>query len=79
MKEISMHILDLVQNSIQAQANNIGIEINENQGDDSFVLSITDNGQGMDEITLSRIMDPFSQQRTRKPDWEYPYSGSIPN
>ncbi|QQS50172.1 MAG: ATP-binding protein [Bacteroidota bacterium] len=66
MKEISMHILDLVQNSIQAQANNIGIEINENQGDDSFVLSITDNGQGMDEITLSRIMDPFFTTKNKK-------------
>ncbi len=66
MKEISQHILDLVQNSIQAHASLIGIEINENQKEDSFLFTITDNGDGMYKATLSRVIDPFFTTKNKK-------------
>lgn len=59
MKEICENIIDIVNNSIRAEATNIKIEIHENQKSDTLTLAITDNGSGMDRVTLNRIADPF--------------------
>ncbi len=66
MKELSLHILDLVQNSIQANANSICISINENTETDLFSITITDNGKGMDTKTLELILDPFFTTKGKK-------------
>jgi len=66
MKEISLHILDLMQNSIEAGASWILLEVNENE-DGFLTFSITDNGRGMSESMLKKIRDPFVTTRfTRK-------------
>lgn len=66
MKEISLHILDLMQNSIEAGASWILLEVNENE-DGFLTFSITDNGRGMSETMLKKIRDPFVTTRfTRK-------------
>lgn len=59
MKEICENIIDIVNNSIRAKATNIKIEIQENTDTDTLSLAITDNGSGMDRVTLGRIADPF--------------------
>ena len=46
MKEISLHILDLAQNSIRAGAKNIVIRVLEDSAADTFVVSIADDGCG---------------------------------
>ena len=46
MRELSLHILDLAQNSIEAGAHNVIIEINENENG-FFVFRISDDVQGM--------------------------------
>ncbi len=66
MKELSLHILDLVQNSIQAGASLISIEIIENTSKDIFSIIITDNGVGMNEQTMKRILDPFFTTKGKK-------------
>ncbi|MBV1756358.1 MAG: ATP-binding protein [Dethiosulfatibacter sp.] len=64
MKELSLHILDIVQNSIKADATLIEIEIDENTTSDLLTIAIKDNGNGMDEETLQKVIDPFFTTRT---------------
>ena len=66
MKEISLHILDIVQNSITAGANLIKIEIAENTAEDCFTFSVGDNGCGMPPEVLERVSDPFVTGRSER-------------
>ncbi|TCK98076.1 histidine kinase/DNA gyrase B/HSP90-like ATPase [Natranaerovirga hydrolytica] len=64
MKEISMHILDVVTNSIRGEANHIKIKIKENHLKDWMVIMIEDNGIGIDKEMLDDIKNPFVTSRT---------------
>ena len=66
MKEISLHVLDLAQNSITAGASLIELLIIENTRDDLLVIRLKDNGRGMDEETLKNVADPFFTTRTTR-------------
>ncbi len=66
MTELSLHILDIVQNSITAQASLISIVIDEDIKNDKYTIIITDNGTGMDSETLSKVTDPFFTSRTTR-------------
>jgi signal transduction histidine kinase len=66
MKELSLNILDLVQNSITAGAKNISITVAENSAEDLMTISIKDDGCGMDPDFLSRVTDPFTTTRTSR-------------
>ena len=59
MRELSLHILDIVQNSISATASLINIYINENLEGDLLTIKIRDNGRGIPEEQLLHITDPF--------------------
>jgi len=63
MKEISLHIMDIVENSIAANADLIVIEINENKHEDILKVTIKDNGKGIDNKLLKNIKDPFTTSR----------------
>lgn len=63
MRELSLHILDIVQNSITAGATIIFIRIDEDTLSDSLVIRITDNGQGIPAEILNQITDPFFTSR----------------
>ncbi|MCK9208037.1 MAG: ATP-binding protein [Salinivirgaceae bacterium] len=66
MKDFSEHILDIVQNSIRANANDIGIVVLESKKQNLYQITITDNGKGMDAETLSKVVDPFYTSRTTR-------------
>jgi len=67
MKELSLHILDLARNSIDAEANVVKIKIVENTNEDLLSIEIEDDGKGMDEELLEKATDPFTTTRnTRK-------------
>jgi hypothetical protein len=67
MKTLSDHILDIVQNSIRANATLIEIMVEENKKNDLCILRITDNGCGMNKETLEQATNPFFTTRlTRK-------------
>jgi hypothetical protein len=67
MRELSLHVLDIVQNSITAKATQIEILVAEDVESDHLIIEITDNGTGMDEQTLNTVADPFFTTRnTRK-------------
>ncbi len=66
MKELSLHILDIVQNSITANATAIDIIIIESPKDDLLTISIIDNGCGMSEELLEKVISPFVTSRTTR-------------
>lgn len=64
MKELSLNILDIAQNSIKAQASLIEIALDETET--TLNIRIQDDGCGMDESFLNRVLDPFSTTRTTR-------------
>ncbi|MDR1951382.1 MAG: ATP-binding protein [Bacteroidales bacterium] len=67
MKDLSLHILDIAQNSISAKAALIQITINEDKFNNRYVLTIEDNGTGMSPEVLAKVTDPYTTSRkTRK-------------
>jgi sensor histidine kinase YesM len=62
MEDLSLHILDVAENSIAASARKIEIRIDENQAKDLLTIEIQDDGKGMDEIP-SRVKEQGSQRR----------------
>jgi DNA mismatch repair ATPase MutL len=59
MEDLSLHILDIVENSIAAKADKIEIIITEDIKKDVLSVEITDNGIGMDKETVKNALDPF--------------------
>lgn len=67
MRELSLHILDLVENGIRAGGNRLLIEVEESTADDRLTLSVEDNGRGVPEEKVKHIDDPFvTTRKTRR-------------
>ena len=66
MEDLSLHLLDIAENSIRAGANKIIIKLQEDQCNDRLTLSIKDNGKGMDADTVKNVLDPFFTTKDRK-------------
>lgn len=64
MKELSMHILDIAQNSIRGEGQHILIHIIESMSDNLFAMTIEDDGKGIPPEVLTTIRDPFTTSRT---------------
>lgn len=64
MKEISLNILDIAENSVKAGASLTQILIDEK--DNVLTLSIIDDGCGMDPETVKSVTDPFYTTRTTR-------------
>ncbi len=57
MKELSLNILDVARNSVNAGADRIGLYLTEN-GKGKLTVRIVDNGCGMDGETLKNCVRP---------------------
>lgn len=64
MKEISLHILDIAQNSVRAGATRIVISLVEK--DSSLTFTVEDDGCGMPAELLASVTDPFTTTRTTR-------------
>ena len=66
MRELSLNILDIAQNSISAGASLITIEVSENTIDQTLLIGVYDNGKGMSEEQVKSVIDPFFTTRTTR-------------
>lgn len=66
MRELAQHILDVVENSLEAGAQHLTIEIDENLTEDRLIIRVSDDGRGMDAETMRRAVDPFFTTRTTR-------------
>ncbi len=64
MEDLSLHILDIVENSVAAKAGRIEIRISEDKKKDLLSVEVIDNGLGMDKEAQKRALDPFYTTKT---------------
>ena len=64
MMELSMNILDIVENSTRAGATLVRISITEDKENDVLRIEIADNGEGMDQNIIKKTLDPFYTSKT---------------
>ena len=65
MRDLSMHVLDIAQNSIKAGASLVQITF-AIDGESWMVISVKDNGCGMSEAFLAKVTDPFTTTRSTR-------------
>ena len=61
MKELSLNILDIVQNSLTAGAAQVEIKLEETE--ETLRVTVTDDGCGMSAETVKNVTDPFYTTR----------------
>ncbi|MGN0033899.1 MAG: ATP-binding protein [Candidatus Limimorpha sp.] len=67
MRELSLHVYDLLENSIAANATVIELIIKDSLKENIYSFTINDNGRGMSPDFLARVTDPWTTTRsTRK-------------
>ncbi|KNY27018.1 ATP-binding protein [Pseudobacteroides cellulosolvens] len=67
MRDLSLHLMDVIQNSIVALGTRIDVTIAAYSKSNELKISVADNGKGMDEEMVKKVTDPFITTRdTRK-------------
>ncbi len=66
MRELSLNILDLAQNSIAAGASLVEISVESHSIENILKVCIGDNGKGMNPESLEKVKDPFFTTRTTR-------------
>jgi signal transduction histidine kinase len=66
VEDLSLHILDIVENSIRAGASHIEVRVVERKAESILDLYISDDGSGMDNETLDKISSPFYSSKKGK-------------
>jgi hypothetical protein len=66
MKEIALHVLDIVENSLEAGATTIEIVVEEDMARNRLLLTVRDDGRGMEARKLAALGDPFVTSRTTR-------------
>lgn len=63
VRELALHILDILQNAVEAGASRVSLTVDEDQAADRLTITVRDNGRGMDAVALARAIDPFFTTR----------------
>jgi anti-sigma regulatory factor (Ser/Thr protein kinase) len=66
LEDLSLHILDIVENAVSAKAKRIDILVIEEPKEDRLEIEIKDDGIGMDEEVSRKAIDPFFTTRTSR-------------
>jgi anti-sigma regulatory factor (Ser/Thr protein kinase) len=66
MRELSLHVLDVLENALAAGATEVHVRIVEDLVMDRLTIEVKDNGWGMDAETVQQVLDPFFTTRTTR-------------
>jgi len=66
MRELTLHLLDLIENSVAAGATAIKLRIVEDLHTDILSFEVKDNGRGMSPDLVQQVVDPFITSRTSR-------------
>jgi hypothetical protein len=66
MKEIALHLLDLAENSVSANAKTVHIDVREDFRTNQLIASVEDDGNGMTDEMVQQVVDPFTTSRTER-------------
>jgi hypothetical protein len=66
VEDLSLHILDIVENSLAAGARRVEIRIEEDLKADRMTIEISDDGSGMNEEMVKQALDPFFTTKTTR-------------
>ena len=66
MRELSLNILDIATNSVEAEAGRIIIVIEELNSQNLLRIRIKDNGRGMEKDFVKKVLDPFVTTRSTR-------------
>ena len=66
MRELSLNVMDVAQNSVRAEASVVRISVTESDKDDRLTIEIADDGCGMTEEQVQQVIDPFFTTRTTR-------------
>ncbi|MGN0795622.1 MAG: ATP-binding protein [Christensenellales bacterium] len=64
MRELALNILDIVENSVKADAKLVEIDVIAK--DNLLTIAIRDDGKGMSEEFLAKVTDPYTTTRTTR-------------
>ena len=62
---ITDYVLEVVQNAFEANSTETRLVLRETA--EAFVVTVTDNGKGMSEEVMKRVLDPFSTEEGKHP------------
>ena len=65
MRELALHVLDLIENAIRAGATVIAVAVEEDPGQDQLLIAVEDNGPGLG-VSAERAVDPFYTTKEAK-------------
>ena len=66
MKNLALHMLDIVQNSIKAEASLVDIYLYQSKKKNRVELVIKDDGKGMSQEMLKKVTDPYTTSRKER-------------
>ncbi|WP_316608931.1 ATP-binding protein [uncultured Ruminococcus sp.] len=66
MRELSLNVMDVAQNSVRAEADLVTVKVEESDKDDFLTITIADNGCGMTQEQVQQVIDPFFTTRTTR-------------
>ena len=66
MKELAMHVYDLMENSTAANSTEVQLTIKDSLKDNIYAFTIVDNGKGMTPEFMVKVTDPYTTSRTTR-------------
>ena len=66
MRELSLHIMDIVENSLAAGASLVNVLIEEDRKTNCLRIKVEDNGRGIPQDMVTKVMNPFYTTRTTR-------------
>lgn len=61
-----MLIQELLENSAAAKATTIHLSLHPSDANGQLIFTVSDDGCGMDELTVSKVLSPFTTSRTTR-------------